>query len=153
MIITLRQADFVDLGVIHAIRRKAILGIKSARLTEGDRLNWVDRRSSEFFADRVESGEVVIAVCETNAVGWGSISGDRVTGLYVLPTVGSRGVGRNILSDLESRILQQRHVFAGVESSPNAVGFYAGLGYVTVGPPNDDAAISMRKALIQPRVV
>ncbi|MCH6582741.1 MAG: hypothetical protein O7B27_05445 [Gammaproteobacteria bacterium] len=39
MIVTLRQADFVDLGVIHAIRRKAILGIKSARLTEGDRLN------------------------------------------------------------------------------------------------------------------
>ena len=157
MIVTLRQAGLNDLCVIHVIRREAILGIESKGLAETDRRKWADRRSHEFFRDRVASGEVVIAVCEGDAVGWGSVSGDLVTGLYVRPSVGLRGVGRKIVSSLESRIMRKGHVFARLESSQNAVHFYAELGYVAVGPPEDDGEISMKKALgrssIQPRIV
>ena len=157
MIITLRQASLSDLEVIHAIRREAILGIKSDTLVATDRRKWADKRSQEFFVDRVAAGDILIAMCEGNAVGWGSAFGGFVTGLYVRPSVGLRGVGRKIMSSLESRILKDGQACARLESSPNALQFYTRLGYVAVGPPEDDGAIPMKKALgtsdTQPRAV
>ena len=42
------------------------------------------------------------------------------------------------------------HECATLDSSPNAVGFYVKLGYTPVGPPDDDGAVPMRKALRVP---
>ncbi len=57
------------------------------------------------------------------------------------------GVGRAIMSRLESDIVKRGHECATLDSSPNAVGFYVKLGYTPVGPLNDDGAVPMRKAL------
>ncbi len=147
VIVTLRQANLCDLQIIHAIRRDAILGIKSEALAETDRREWAGSRSQEYFIDRVAAGEVLIAMVEGTAVGWGSTSGEFVTGLYVCPCASLRGIGRSIMSSLESRIMSDGHTSARLESSPNALQFYRRLGYVPVGSPQDDGAIPMKKAL------
>ena len=160
VIVTLRPANPADIEVIHAVRRDAILGIKSGTSTspsgrlftisnfsEMDRRNWADRRSQEFFIDRVASGEILVAVCEGNVVGWGSASRDWVTGLYVSPAVGLRGVGRRIMASLESRIASEGQASVRLESSPNAVQFYVRFAYVPLGPPGSEGAIPMMKVL------
>jgi putative acetyltransferase len=147
MSVTIRKANSGDLGVIHDIRRDAILGIASGDLRAIDRQAWADRRSPEFFAERVAAGEVVLAVSGSRALGWGSSSGDCITGVYIRSSSGRMGVGRAIMASLEADVAKRGHECATLEASPNAVGFYAKLGYTSVGPPGDDGAVPMRKSL------
>jgi len=49
------------------------------------------------------------------------------------------------MSRLEADILKRGHEYATLDSSPNAVGFYIKLGYRSVGPPDDDGALPMKK--------
>ena len=147
MSVTIRQASSDDLGLIHDIRRDAILGIESDDFGVLERQRWADRRSPEFFAARVATGDVVLAISESNGLGWGSSSGDYISGLYIRSSSGRTGVGRAIMSRLESDIVKRGHECATLDASPNAVGFYLKLGYTPVGPPDDDGALPMRKVL------
>jgi hypothetical protein len=56
------------------------------------------------------------------------------------------------MSRLEADIVTRGHEYATLASSPNAVGFYIKLGYASVGPPDDDGALPMRKPLRVPDV-
>jgi hypothetical protein len=51
------------------------------------------------------------------------------------------------MSRLETEIVQRGHVYARLESSPNALGFYTKLGYAPVALPDGDGAVSMEKRL------
>jgi GNAT superfamily N-acetyltransferase len=146
MSITLRTAQIGDLGVIHAIRRDAILE-GAPQMSLGDRQRWAESRSPGYFADRVVAGNVVIAAAAGEEIGWGSIAGEWITGLYVRSLFRGRGVGRTIMSRLEAQIAQQGHTRARLESSPNAVGFYSRLGYAIVGLPDSEGAVPMEKQL------
>ncbi len=141
--ITLRLAVLSDLEAIHDVRRDAILGVKFATLSQGDLREWADRRSVEYFTSRVAANQAVIALSEANPVGWGSFSGSRVTALYVRPSASSIGIGRKLMSWLEARIKGEGHASAKLESSPNAVAFYRGLGYLEVGAPDEHGAVPM----------
>ena len=146
MSIKLRTAHLDDLGIIHAIRRDAILGVPS-ETGLSDRQTWADRRSPEFFADRVAAGHVVIASSEGDDIGWGSSADAWITGLYVRSSWSRRGVGHTIMSRLEMEIVQRGHTCARLESSPHAIGFYTKLGYALVGLPDGDGAVPMKKRL------
>jgi putative acetyltransferase len=150
MSVTIRKASSADLGIIHDIRRDAILGIESDDFGVVERHAWADRRSPEFFARRVAAGDVVLAVSGSSGLGWGSSSGNYISGVYVRSSSGRTGVGRAIMSRLEAGIVKRGHEYATLDSSPNAVGFYIKLGYASVGPPDDDGALPMRKALRVP---
>src|SRR5438445_13007152 len=150
MSVTIRKARSADLGIICDIRRDAILGIDSGDFGVIERQAWADRRSPEFFAERVAAGDVVLAVSGSSGLGWGSSSGDYISGVYIRSSSGRTGVGRAIMSRLESDIVKRGHECATLDSSPNAVGFYAKLGYTPAGPLNDDGAVPMRKALRVP---
>jgi GNAT superfamily N-acetyltransferase len=135
-----------DLGIIHAIRRDAILGIE-AELSQSDLLAWADKRSPEFFADRVAANHVTIASSEGKGIAWGSSFEEWITGLYVCSSWSGRGVGRTLMSGLEMEILQRGNVHAKLESSPNAIDFYTILGYLPVGLLDGDGALPMKKRL------
>lgn len=147
MSVTIRKASLDDLGIIHDIRRDAILGIGAGELSVKDRQAWADRRPREFYAERIAAGDVVLAVSASGAIGWGSSSGDCITGIYIRSTSGRIGVGRAIMSSLEADIVKRGHECATLESSSNAVGFYTKLGYTSVGLPDDDGAVPMKKPL------
>jgi putative acetyltransferase len=142
--IQLRKALLADLEVMHRVRRDAILG--DHRGLEPDaRQAWADRRSADFYTERVAAGDVVIASRAGVDVGWGSGTGDQVTALYVRFSCSRLGVGRALMSELEAAIVARGCAWASLDSSPNAVGFYAKLGYVRVGLPKDDGALPMSK--------
>src|SRR5437667_8025158 len=82
MSVTIRKASSDDLGIIHDIRRDAILGI-SDDFGVIERQAWADRRSPEFFAERVAAGDVVLAVSGSSGLGWGGSSGDYISGIYI----------------------------------------------------------------------
>jgi ribosomal protein S18 acetylase RimI-like enzyme len=157
MTVTIRRASVEDLGIIHDIRRDAILGIESDGLGISDRQAWADRRSPDFYAERVAAGEVVLAISREAIVGWGSSSGDCITGIYICSSSGRMGVGRTIMSILEADIVNRGYERAKLESSPNALGFYTKLGYTSGGLSKDDDAVPMQKPLRmsdpQPRAV
>ena len=140
---TLRAAGLGDLETIHYIRREAILGVRFATLEEGDLRQWAERRSVEYFRERVVANRIVVALSEACTVGWGSVSASRITALYVRPSASSKGVGRKLMSWLEARIRNNGHASANLESSPNAVSFYRGLGYLEVGPLDERGALPM----------
>jgi putative acetyltransferase len=150
MSVTIRKARSADLGIIYDIRRDAILGIDSGHFGVIERQAWADRRSPEFFAGRVATGDVVLAVSGSNGLGWGSSSGDYISGVYVRSSLGRTGVGLAIMSRLESDIVKRGHECATLDSSPNAVGFYIKLGYALVGLPDNAGALPMRKPLRVP---
>jgi ribosomal protein S18 acetylase RimI-like enzyme len=145
MSVTIRKGNLNDLVIIHDIRRDAILGI-SDDFGVIERQVWADRRSPEFFAERITAGDVVLAVSGSNELGWGSSSGDYISGVYIRSSSGRMGVGRAIMSRLESDIVKRGHEYATLDSSPNALGFYVKLGYTPIGSLNDDRAVPMRKA-------
>jgi ribosomal protein S18 acetylase RimI-like enzyme len=95
----------------------------------------------------VAAGQVVIASWEGDDIGWGSSVEARITGLYVRSSGSGRGAGRLIMARLETEIVKRGYGYARLESSPNAAGFYSSLGYVHVGPPDDDGAVPMEKCL------
>jgi GNAT superfamily N-acetyltransferase len=144
--IHLRTAALDDLGIIHAIRRDAILGVPH-ETDRSDRQTWADMRSPEYFADRVAAGHVVIANSDGDDMGWGSSSDQWITGLYIHPLWSHSGVGRTLMSRLETEIVKRGRACARLASSPNAVGFYAKLGNVVVGVPDSDGAVPMQKRL------
>lgn len=150
MSVTIRKASLYELDIIHDIRRDAILGIESDAFGAVERQAWADRRSPGFFAERVAASDVVLAVSESGELGWGSSSGDYISGVYIRSSSGRTGVGRAIMSRLESDIVKRGHDCAKLDSSRNAVEFYVKLGYAPVGPPDDGGTVPMRKALRVP---
>ena len=146
MRIKLRTAGLDDLTSIYAIRRDSILGVPS-KASLIDRQAWVDKRSPNYYQDRITAGHVVIASFEEGNIGWGSSSDDCITGLYVCSSWCRRGIGRIIMDSLEIEILRRGYTCARLESSSDAIGFYTKLGYESVGFPDDDRAVPMKKRL------
>jgi ribosomal protein S18 acetylase RimI-like enzyme len=160
--IKLRTAGLDDLATIYAIRRDAILGVPSEaslndspeerlllrqRLRQRQRQAWADKRSPNYYQDRLTAGHVIIASSKEDNIGWGSSSDDCITGLYVCSSWCCKGIGRIIMDSLEMEIFRRGYTFARLESSPDAIGFYTKLGYESVGFPDDDRAVPMKKRL------
>jgi GNAT superfamily N-acetyltransferase len=144
--VKLRTASLDDLTSIYAIRRDSILGVPS-EASLSDRQAWADQRSPTYYQDRITAGHVVIASFEEDNIGWGSSSDDCITGLYVCSSWCRRGIGRIIMDSLEMEILRRGYTCVRLESSPDAVGFYTKLGYESVGFPDEDRAVPMKKHL------
>ena len=133
-----RKGTLEDLELIHEIRRAAILGITSKELSRTECHTWAERRSPEYFAPRVEAGEVVIVENESGeAIAWGASVGKRVEGIYVRPESGLRGVGRHLMSQLEKQVAVRGNSSAQLAASLNAVGFYEKIGYIALHGVSD----------------
>ena len=144
--IQLRNAQPDDLSAMHAIRRAAILGIAPVSDANAHQA-WADSRSSDFYAERVAAGDAIIASLAGDDVGWGSSTANRITAVYVRSSSSHFGVGRILMSALEDAIHARGHGCATLESSPNALGFYAKLGYAETGVPLADGAVPMARRL------
>ena len=143
-----RKGTVEDLGLIHEIRRAAILGITSNELSRIECRTWAERRSPEYFAPRVETGAVVIVENESGkAIAWGASVGRRVEGIYVRPESGRRGVGRHLMSELEEQIRERGNSSSRLAASLNAVGFYERLGYIALDAVSDSKTVPMAKEL------
>lgn len=78
-------------------------------------------------------------------VGWVEVKGEKVKGLYVDPSFSRSGVGSLLMAYAESAIQGQGAVTVHLDASPNAVPFYARLGYKVAGNPKPDSSVPMVK--------
>ena len=70
--------------------------------------------------------------------------------IAVMPEYRGKGVGAMIVSEAEKMAAEAGGNFAVVHAQTRASGFYAGLGYVAFGEPDDEEGVPhvwMRKAL------
>jgi len=145
MQIIFRDATMEDLNAIDAIRRDAIMGIRSDCFSETERRAWADKRKAEFFAPMVADGTVQMAQAADGPVAWGSSVGDEIKGVYVRAAASDAGIGRRLVARLELAITERGYRCARLAASPNAVGFYTKLGYVEHGPCEDMVSTLMLK--------
>ena len=73
------------------------------------------------------------------------VKGAKVNGLYVDSSVSRSGVGSSLMAYAELTIQTQGKVAVHLDASPNAVSFYARLGYEVAGAPKPDNSVPMVK--------
>lgn len=146
-LVEFRPASPEEVAAIHDTRRQAILGITSEMIPENERRAWAEQRTPGDIAPRVTAGEVLVAVANGSVVAWGSCTEGHITGLYVRPDVSGAGLGRALMHQLEARITAAGHHRATLESSTNALRFYAGLGYAIAGDRRHDGSVPMARVL------
>jgi putative acetyltransferase len=117
---------------------------------------WAGRLRPEKYGEAIEGNEFFVAEEEGVVVGFGELDppGGEVTGLYVSPDAGRRGVGRGLLSTLEERARSFGLKSLHLTSSLNAVRFYERAGFKalermskTLAPGVERASVKMSKEL------
>src|SRR5262245_45314355 len=115
----------------------------------------MSREQAERWATRAAADRIVRAMLDHDvwvavdgvAIGWVEVDRDRVAALYVSPSCSRRGVGSVLLARAETSIRSSGYAMTRLESSPNALDFYFGRGYVRCGPPDAEGAYPLRKDL------
>ena len=92
---------------------------------------FIEYHSPERIREDISAGKVYIAVADGGIAGTGTINGDNIERVYVLPKYQGTGIGSSIMDFLESGIMKE-HEAAVVESSLPAGEFYRKRGYVQV---------------------
>ncbi|PZD71480.1 hypothetical protein C1752_06322 [Acaryochloris thomasi RCC1774] len=106
---------------------------------------WANSASSDRAALAIKHNSVWVAECESVVVGWIEVKAATIKGLYVTPSASHSGVGSLLMAYAESAIRAQGEITVNLDASPNALPFYARLGYKVAGDPNLDSSVPMVK--------
>src|SRR5262245_33304393 len=142
----IRRAEAADEDALASMRRRAILALAVPAMSMEQAEKWATRAAADRIARAIREHDVWVALDEA-AIGWVEVDRDRVAALYALPSSSRRGVGSVLLARAEAAIRSSGYVIARLESSPNALDFYIGRGYVRCGPPDAEGAYPLRKDL------
>ena len=99
---------------------------------------WLENKTPDNVKKWIESNNTYCVLAEdteNNVVGFSCISGEEIMLLYVTPEVLYKGVGKNMLSKLESHAHLSNLNNIKVVSSLSAKEFYERNGYVQNGTP------------------
>jgi len=152
----LRRARPEDGAAIHTVHAAAIRVGCRAHYAPDEIEAWAGRLGPWSYTADVGRLDVLVAEETLRVVGFGALDADaaEVSAVYVDPGVGRRGVGGRLLRALET-IARLRGLAQGrLDSSLNAVPFYAALGWrrerdsvrTFAGGP-DIACVAMTKEL------
>ena len=97
--------------------------------------------------ERLRTTEVWIAEIKDTIVGWVSICGDYLDGLYTDPQFAEQGIGTEMLNFAESLMRERGVQVIRAEASWNAEDFYLRRGYEPTGPRAADGARPLVKRL------
>lgn len=88
--------------------------------------------SKENIADDISSGKVYAVTLDQDMIGTGTLDGDHIRRVFVLPQFQRQGIGTLIMDFLEAEIIKS-HGAAWLESSFPAGKFFHNRGYITKG--------------------
>jgi putative acetyltransferase len=142
----IRRAEAADEEALAGVRRRAILALAVPAMSMERAARWATRPTADRIARAIREHDVWVALDEAT-IGWVEVDRDRVAALYVSPSCARRGVGSVLLARAETAIRTSGYVMVRLESSPNALDFYLGRGYVRCGPPDAAGAYPLRKYL------
>lgn len=93
---------------------------------------FLELHSKENIARDISTGKVYTVSLERDVVGTGTLDGDHIKRVFVLPRFQGQGIGTLIMDFLEAEILKS-HGAAWLESSLPAGRFYHDRGYISKG--------------------
>ncbi len=91
---------------------------------------FLELHSKENIANDISTGKVYVVVLENAVIGTGTLDGDHIKRLFVLPRFQRQGIGGLIMDFLEAEIIKN-YGAAWLDSSLPAGKFYYNRGYIT----------------------
>lgn len=83
-----------------------------------------------------ENRKAFVAFDQDELLGTGSLEGNEIHTLFVKPKHFDRGVGKKLMTKLESEAKKDNYSFVKLSSSLTAIDFYLKLGYKKVSEKN-----------------
>lgn len=125
-----------DINEIIAVHKKSVYGLCKEFYSQEQMAIWTDLFNNKFSNEGIKNMNNVgiVAVDNNKVIGYGFINlkDKEVKGIYLIPEFINKGIGKTILSKLES--IAQEHKLDGLalNSTLNAVHFYEKCGYAKV---------------------
>jgi putative acetyltransferase len=143
------------------LRLASILQLASRDLSGVPLVEWASRVTLAEMERRIREMDVWVAEVEVRdpervavtervaatIVGWMTVDGDRLEGLYTDPRFERRGVGTALLAAAEDLVRSRGGDVLRAEASRNAEAFYLRRGFVPEGPPLPHGAQPVVKRL------
>ncbi len=128
----IRRAQPEDCYSIADVHAAAVEGINTTLYTPEEIQAWAVPRTPASYAEAIRSKEFVVAEDGGAIVGFGVLNQEtaEVEAVYVIPGAGRRGIGREILQQLEEKASTLGLKALRLNASLNAAPFYEKAGYV-----------------------
>ena len=118
-----------DLGELHSMICSTIeqcyRGVYSQKMVDF----FKEYHSQNNIRTDASLGQTIVAVHNGSIVGSGTILGNNIRRVFVLPDQQGKGIGGRIMTDLEQKARQGRLNVVELDSSIVSVDFYHRLGY------------------------
>ena len=122
-----------DAEAIHEVHMASIRGLCSMHYSAAEIGAWCGGRAASNYRLPIREKVVLVAEVDARIRGFGQLDPKGVIeAVYVHPDQPRQGVGGALLRALEARALRLGCEVLRLDSSLNAVGFYAAAGYRTV---------------------
>jgi putative acetyltransferase len=144
-----RPATLEDAPALFDLRRRSILELAARGLPAGEAEAWAAKLTLAGMETKLRELEVWVAQLDGVVAGWGAVRGDILEGLYTAPGFAGRGMGSDMLTELERLMIARGVAAAHAEASSNALGFYLRRSYRASGPQTADGAWPITKDLRQ----
>jgi putative acetyltransferase len=130
-----RRATPADSEEILRLHVDSIRRVCAASYTPVQIDAWTRSKRAENYTRAMASGEsMFVAESAGRLLGFAALRGENVMAVYVSPDYHHRGVGTALLAALEDDA-RQRHISElHLESTVNALDFYASRGFRRIGP-------------------
>jgi len=141
------HAESISKVVCDAIRRVNANDYPAAEI---ERLvgNFSTLHVLEFFKNRL----IIVALTDDEIVGTGSLQDSELKTIFVAPDLHRKGIGTNLVGELEKAAFERGLRELTVSSSLSAIKFYSSLGYIEQGRKffGDEETAVMVKTTISP---
>lgn len=143
--LTVRNATETDVENIYKIHTEAIRKKCSSHYGTEDVNVWVARQEKAKYLPFIAAKEIVVADKEGKVLGFGHLTSNtearpkesdgktmQIRGLFVDPDCGVKGVGSELMKEMEKRARECESKCLIVQSSLNAVEFYKKCGFIPI---------------------
>ena len=127
---TVIKADMNMVFEIYELIRITIKDIYKKYYSDEAVKFFLELHSKENISADISEGKVYAAVHEHDVVGTGTLDGDHIKRLFVLPQFQEQGIGTRIMDFLEAEIIKD-YGAVWLDSSLPAGKFYHDRGYIT----------------------
>src|SRR5690349_6563092 len=129
-VIRIRPAKHVDAPAICAMHIDSIRRSCAKDYTPEQIEAWAGRKVPADYTRGLDVGEtIVVAEAQGHVVGFGSMRANCIRGMYIAPEFQRRGVGRQLLAELERLARLGGFENLRLESTFNALPFYSSQGF------------------------
>jgi GNAT superfamily N-acetyltransferase len=129
--VEVRRATAADAEAVRTIVLRAVRET-NARDYPASVIDRLAATLPEKIASKLEDWQAYVAVVEGRIVGTGSLNGQTVSSVFVLPDYQGRGVGAKLMDVLEAAADVQPKSALTLQSSVTAQAFYAKRGFTVV---------------------